>query len=125
MNTEKVVAKIARLQPLLDLSGFSLKHPECEEFADVISEAEYWLDGLIQDFMPEFDEVYDLDHTGLEFWENVRILGLQDDYGIMSDIQVCIQMRKILAKFRRRCVKQLPVLFGGVRRAKAKTEAEA
>jgi len=120
MNTETVVSKIERLQPLLDLSGFSLKHPKCEEQADVLAEAEYWLDELINDFMPAFDAVYDLDHTGEEFWETVAILGLQDAYGLMSDLQVCVDMRKILTKFKRRCVKQLPVLFGGVHRKKKK-----
>ena len=117
MNTEQIVAKIERLQPLLDLSGFALKHPRCEEQAEVLAEAEYWLDALITDFMADFDAVYDLDHTGTEFWDNMISLGLQDDYGLMSDLQVCIDMRKILKKFKRRTVKQLPILFGGIRRA--------
>jgi len=122
MNTEKVVAKIERLQPLLDLSGFALKHPRCGEGKEVVAEAEYWLDELINDFMEDFDSVYDLDHTGTEFWDNMFVLGLQSDKDLMSDLQVCVDMRRILKQFKRRCVKQLPVLFGGVRRAKTKAK---
>ena len=127
MNTENVVAKIERLQPLLDMSGFALKHPNCEEQEVVLAEAEYWLDELIADFMEQFEAVYDLDHTGKEFWDTVQSLGLQDEHGLMADLDVCIQMRKILKKFKRRCVKHLPVLFGGVKRgnAKAKSKKEA
>ena len=125
MKAEKVTAKIQQLQPLLDLSGFALKYPDEEELAEVLGEADYWLEELINDFMPTFNEVYDLDHTGIEFWDNVKILGLQDDYGIMSDLQVCIDMRKILKKFRKRCIKNLPILFGGVRSGNAKAKAKA
>lgn len=116
MNTGKIVDKIARLQAILDLSGFALKHPPCETQPTVLAEAEYWLDELIKDFVVDFEAVYLLDHTGAEFWKTVTVLGLQDDDGLMSDLQVCVDMRRILKKFKRRCVKQLPVLFGGVRR---------
>lgn len=116
MNTGKVVDKIARLQPILDLSGFALKHPPCETQPEILAEAEYWLDELIKDFVADFEDVYNLEHTGTAFWDNMVTLGLQDDDSLMSDLQVCIDMRRILKKFKRRCVKQLPVLFGGVRR---------
>ena len=118
MNTEQIVAKIAKLQLILDLSGFALKHPPCELQPTVLAEAEYWLDGLIEDFVEDFEAVYYLDHTGTEFWDAVAVLGLQDEDSLMSDLQVCIDMRKILKKFKRRCVKQLPVLFGGTPRKK-------
>ena len=127
MNTGKVVAKIETLQNLLDLAGFALKHPRCEERHEVIAEAEFWLDELIEDFLVDFNEIYDLEHTGEEFWESAYVLGLQDNDSLMSDLQVCVQMRRLLQKVRKRLVKQLPILFGGVRRgnAKAKTQAKA
>ena len=125
MNVEKATAKILELQPLLDLSGFSLKQPDGSEQPEVLGEADDWLDELIKDFMPNFNEIHKLEHTGDEFWESVKTLGLQDEYGIMSDLQVCVDMRKILKKFRKRCVKNLPTLFGGVRRANAKAKTEA
>lgn len=124
MNTEKVVAQIKILQPLLDMSGFALKHPKCEEQPDILAEAEYWLGELISDFMEQFEEVYDLEHTGVEFWDNMQYIGLQDEDGLMSNLDVCIKMRKILKRFKRRCVKQLPTLFGGVKRANAKAKSE-
>jgi len=124
MKTAKVIAKIHRLQPLLNLSGFCLKHPREDDLEELILEADYWLEELIKDFMPNFEAVYDLEHTGTEFWETVHILGLQSNDDIMSDLQVCIDMRKILTKFKRRCVKNLPILFGGIKRAKTKTKTK-
>lgn len=114
MRSEKIEHQIKVLQPLLDMSGFALRHPNEDEPEIVIQEATYWLQNLIDDFMEEFNLVYDLDHTGKAFWVNVGVLGLQSKTGIFSDLDVCIQMRKILKLFKRRCVKNLPVLFGGV-----------
>lgn len=125
MNTAKVTEKITRLQPLLDLSGFCLKTPSEDELEHTVLAADYWLGELIADFLGDFDAIYDLEHTGVAFWENVHVLGLQSDDDLMSDLQPCTDMRKLLAKFRRRCVKNLPILFGGVKRAQTKAKTKA
>lgn len=123
-NRASVTAKIKKLEPILALSGMALREPRETDCCESLQDADAWLDCIIDDFLVEFAAVYDLDHTGIEFWDTVSVLGLQGTDGIMSDLQVCIDMRKILKKFKRRMVKNLPVLFGGTKKKEKHAKAK-
>lgn len=127
MNEEKirlVKAKLKQLKPLLNLADHALKPPTKTAQLEDLEQAENWLDSLILDFIPEFDAVYLQPHTGEEFWQNVKVIGLASNHGLMSDLVPCIQMRRILNKFKRRVIKQIPILFGGVPHVTPKAKKE-
>jgi hypothetical protein len=121
---QSVKTKIKQLRPLLDLADHALKPPSKSSTIEDLQQAEKWLDDLILDFIPEFDAVYLQPHTGEKFWATVKVIGLASNNGLMSDLVPCIQMRRILNKFKRRVIKQIPILFGGVPHVTPKTKKE-
>jgi hypothetical protein len=107
------------------MSGFALRHPVEEHLEEHYVEAEEWLDSLITDYIPQFEEIYNQPHTGEEFWRNVLSIGIPEGQ-IMSDLKPCIEMRKLLKPFKKRMIHNIPILFGGIRgKAKTKTESRS
>ena len=121
MSTEKIKKQLETLQPLLDLSNFALKPPNESAKIEHLTSAEEWLDALITDFHSEFTVIYTQPHTGDTFWETVASIGIPEGE-IMSDLQPCVNMRNLLKAFKRRLVKNLPILFGGIEHGKSKTK---
>jgi len=121
-----VKEKIELLRPMLDLSDLALKEPDEGTCPVLLKNAEKWLDKLIKDRLPQFDEVYYLTHTGEDYWRMCKASGLKSKDGMMSDLPCVIKMRKVLKKFNKRFHKNVPVIFGGnIEEAEAKAEARS
>ncbi len=120
MKREIVIQQLQQLQPMLDLLDFSLKEPDEHSIEKDLDYASLWLAGIIEDFLPQFNAIYSQHHTGETFWQTAKYCGIHSEDGLMSDLQVCVDMRRLLLPVRRRLVKRLPIQFGGTHNAASK-----
>ena len=120
MKRKMVIQQLQQLQPMLDLLDFSLKEPEEHSLEKDLDYASLWLAGIIEDFLPQFLTIYNQHHTGETFWQTAKYCGLHSEDDILSDLQICKDMRRLLLPVRRRLVKRLPIQFGGTYNATPK-----
>lgn len=108
----QITLRLERMKALLNMSNVSIVLPETFNESQ-LTYADKWLNSLERKHLEAFNYLYNQPHTGEQFWNTMKTLGIYCKGGIFSNDEFAMSMKKVLDSFKRDVAKKVPTLFGG------------